>query len=601
QASMVASNMLFYNGLNPVIKNVYIEMWGQIEMKNWSYGGTGAGYEIFGNVVANMTDYESTSDVPGGSISGVIYNGVAGAQQNIIYNRQGKGSGYIVGLEHEGRTTDVSNFYSYPVLTDSAALAKNKCGVSTIAAGYSANFKVEAPNKIQISKDAPLSDEVIWRVKRKRAAATQEMQDTFSQNSTVVLISNMNTEHNNQDLLEIELGRKILADTGIYFGFNEIKQSIVPYYKGSPFTSAILFVDSLGIDTSSDIIYSNNILTGTISSCTLPYINGYYFNQASKLAIPSAFLEKDARTKMTIVAKPLKIELFGSNIYDNKLAISGLVLGELFDLKQANGDIATVGDGEHVFERSSQVTASAAATSPQTNFSNYNIQLLGNITKTTENLSDVLKFNISPYSGIKMTASLELVDDPNVSLINGFIEIRSKHVLELNFRNQVTEGVITNVRITTSAPGKVAFANIGSFSVKPTASRYESIAVFVSDRTTGSDFMFLSEIYEVTKIKKVLIEIKIDQEDNVNVVKSVSLNSAYLTAYYDGGYIESITELTNATVSISLLDPSYKVEFFLNDAPIAAYNNSVSFVAVDAFDKTIGTNKIYLSIKIYKV
>ena len=348
--AFVASDSYRNDAGVPQVINVQIERYGNITIRDNSEITTSKGNYLYGIVIADMSTSDNNAN-HAVHINGVIYNGVAdvawGANDQIDFGRYGGPDGfsynYFTGRYPNGSTIhnepdrfQIQNIYSYVQLTNEGAL-NNEVGVSLIPTSYTASFDPNQEGKVIFTKTDGNDNTFIYSIQPQSSSAI----NTYLNLSNTVAVDKFNVaRENGMDTISILDGSKV-DNASFGFQYEEVT------YNGLAHT-AIFEVNEQIITEGFTVKYENNINStvtnnGALATCTFehPDTPDGIFLHSTRQYVANEAIDLTYYQEMTILQAPLSVTYTGSNIYDNNLAISGLVNNEQLTIngtKYSNGD-----------------------------------------------------------------------------------------------------------------------------------------------------------------------------------------------------------------------------------------------------------------------
>ncbi len=554
RVGLIASDAYKNGNGTPQIKDVTLERWGYLEIYNSNTYTNGNC--IYGIIVADMST-ESTNDTNHAiNIDGVIYNGVGGGVTNqIIYEKDIGGSNWHhtyfigrIGNTNPHANYTIKNVYSHVSFSEENLIIEDT-GVSVIPEGYTFSFDPSSEGNVIITKNNANDTDFIYSISQAEMGTTY---DTYLQLSSSVSLGKFDTSRDKGlDTITILDGTKI-ENASFGFQYSEV------IYNGFAY-GAIFKVNDQIITDGFTVSYTNNVNStitngGQKATCSLdhPDIESGIFLHSTRYYVDNNKIDY-LNLEMTINQAPLTLTYTGSNVYDNNLAINGLVN----DQEKLTIDGNTYTNGNYQFDCVNNNTLKT-------------IEFIDNIIKTNYLISykgiENDQFTVNPKvitvdQGITITNA----NDPSkVVFEDNMLTIYSKdyQTIQLNFNqnegylNQVTIETIneTNYKIENSISGTTLTYNITP--------------------KVNNDFKYIEKLTLVETLTKVALKFEVNDKSLLSTLKVNNENVYKFGQYfvYDCNYNEQ------AVISLSLIDSEeqYNIEVLVNGEPISAIEGNYS-------------------------
>lgn len=551
------------SGNVPQIINVQIERYGNLVIRDNS--DFTEGNYLYGIVIADMSTVSNNDANHAVHINGVIYNGVAdvawGANDQIDFGKYSGPDGfsftYFVGRyqEGEGRPIfsdpsrfSIQNVYSYTSLSNEPTL-QNEIGVSVIPEGYTFSFDPSSEGNVIITKNNANDTDFIYSISQAEMGTTY---DTYLQLSSSVSLGKFDTSRDKGlDTITILDGTKI-ENASFGFQYSEV------IYNGFAY-GAIFKVNDQIITDGFTVSYTNNLNStitngGQKATCSLdhPDIESGIFLHSTRYYVDNNKIDY-LNLEMTINQAPLTLTYTGSNVYDNNLAINGLVN----DKEKLTIDGNTYTNGNYQFDCVNNNTLKT-------------IKFIDNIIKTNYLISyegiENDQFTVNPKvitvdQGITITNA----NDPSkVVFEDNMLTIYSKdyQTIQLNFNQN--EGYLNQVTIETTNETNYKIEN----SISGTTLTYNITP------KVNNDFKYIEKLTLVETLTKVALKFEVNDKSLLSTLKVNNENVYKFGQYfvYDCNYNEQ------AVISLSLIDSEeqYNIEVLVNGELISAIEGNYS-------------------------
>ena len=559
--AFVASDSYRNDAGVPQVINVQIERYGNLVIRDDS-SDTKGNY-LYGIVIADMSTDSDNDANHAVHINGVIYNGVAdvawGANDQIDFGNYGGPDGfsynYFTGrypngsnIHNEPDRFSIQNVYSYATLTSESSL-QNEVGVSLIPSGYTASFNANSEGQMIFTKNNAGTNDFIYSISQTESATTF---NTYLQLSSSVTLDKFNTAASvGMDTISILDGTKI-DNASFGFQYSEV------IYNGFAH-GAIFKVNDQIITDGFTVSYTNNVNStitngGQKATCSLdhPDIESGIFLHSTRYYVDNNKIDY-LNLEMTINQAPLTLTYTGSNVYDNNLAINGLVN----DKEKLTIDGNTYTNGNYQFDCVNNNTLKT-------------IEFIDNIIKTNYLISyegiENDQFTVNPKvitvdQGITITNA----NDPSkVVFEDNMLTIYSKdyQTIQLNFNQN--EGYLNQVTIETTNETNYKIEN----SISGTTLTYNITP------KVNNDFKYIEKLTLVETLTKVALKFEVNDKSLLSTLKVNNENVYKFGQYfvYDCNYNEQ------AVISLSLIDSEeqYDIEVLVNGEPISAIEGNYS-------------------------
>ena len=560
--AFVASDSYRNDAGVPQVINVQIERYGNITIRDNS-DLTSKGNYLYGIVIADMSTSSENDANHAVHINGVIYNGVAdvawGANDQIDFGNYGGPDGfsynYFTGRYPNGSTIhnepdifSIQNVYSYATLTSESSL-QNEVGVSLIPSGYTASFNANSEGQMIFTKNNAGTNDFIYSISQTESATTF---NTYLQLSSSVTLDKFNTAASvGMDTISILDGTKV-DNASFGFQYSEV------IYNGFAY-GAIFKVNDQIVTDGFTVSYTNNVNStitngGQKATCSLdhPDIESGIFLHSTRYYVDNNKIDY-LNLEMTINQAPLTLTYTGSNVYDNNLAINGLVN----DQEKLTIDGNTYTNGNYQFDCVNNNTLKT-------------IEFIDNIIKTNYLISyegiENDQFTVNPKvitvdQGITITNA----NDPSkVVFEDNMLTIYSKdyQTIQLNFNQN--EGYLNQVTIETTNETNYKIEN----SISGTTLTYNITP------KVNNDFKYIEKLTLVETLTKVALKFEVNDKSLLSTLKVNNENVYKFGQYfvYDCNYNEQ------AVISLSLIDSEeqYNIEVLVNGEPISAIEGNYS-------------------------
>lgn len=559
--AFVASDSYRNDAGVPQVINVQIERYGNLVIRDNS-SDTKGNY-LYGIVIADMSIDSDNDKNHAVHINGVIYNGVAdvawGANDQIDFGNYGGPDGfsynYFTGRYPNGSTIhnepdrfSIQNVYSYATLTSESSL-QNEVGVSLIPSGYTASFNANSEGQMIFTKNNAGTNDFIYSISQTESATTF---NTYLQLSSSVTLDKFNTAASvGMDTISILDGTKV-DNASFGFQYSEV------IYNGFAY-GAIFKVNDQIVTDGFTVSYTNNVNStitngGQKATCSLdhPDIESGIFLHSTRCYVDNNKIDY-LNLEMTINQAPLTLTYTGSNVYDNNLAINGLVN----DQEKLTIDGNTYTNGNYQFDCVNNNTLKT-------------IEFIDNIIKTNYLISyegiENDQFTVNPKvitvdQGITITNA----NDPSkVVFEDNMLTIYSKdyQTIQLNFNQN--EGYLNQVTIETTNETNYKIEN----SISGTTLTYNITP------KVNNDFKYIEKLTLVETLTKVALKFEVNDKSLLSTLKVNNENVYKFGQYfvYDCNYNEQ------AVISLSLIDSEeqYNIEVLVNGEPISAIEGNYS-------------------------
>lgn len=564
------------SGNVPQIINVQIERYGNLVIRDNS--STSKGNYLYGIVIADMSTSSANDANHAVHINGVIYNGVAdvawGANDQIDFGNYGGPDGfsynYFTGRYPNGSTIhnepdrfSIQNVYSYATLTSESSL-QNEVGVSLIPSGYTASFNANSEGQMIFTKNNADTNDFIYSISQTESATTF---NTYLQLSSSVTLDKFNTAASvGMDTISILDGTKV-DNASFGFQYDEVT------YNGLAHT-AIFEVNEQIITEGFTVKYENNINStvtnnGALATCTFehPDIPDGIFLHSTRQYVANEAIDLTYYQEMTILQAPLSLTYTGSNIYDNNLAISGLVNNEQLTI---NG--TKYSNGNFNFDCTNNVTNKVISFTDGIIKTNYNISYSG----ISDDTFVVNPKVIAVDEGITITNAQ---DQTIANFADNVLTIYSKsyNTIELTFAQE--EGYLNR-----------AIFNTNNDTTYNIVSSLEGTTMsYVVSPQNENDFAFIEDLTLDVSLTRVALRFEINDK---SLISSLKVNGE--DVYKFGQYFAFDCDYNEmATITVTAAEGDYTIEFLVNDMPASSSDGTLT---VDA--KGDANNMMYIKINI---
>lgn len=564
------------SGNVPQIINVQIERYGNLVIRDNS--STSKGNYLYGIVIADMSTSSKNDANHAVHINGVIYNGVAdvawGANDQIDFGNYGGPDGfsynYFTGRYPNGSTIhnepdrfSIQNVYSYVTLTSESSL-QNEVGASLIPSGYTASFNENSEGQMIFTKNNAGTNDFIYSISQTESATTF---NTYLQLSSSVTLEKFNTAASvGMDTISILDGTKV-DNASFGFQYDEVT------YNGLAHT-AIFEVNEQIITEGFTVKYENNINStvtnnGALATCTFehPDIPDGIFLHSTRQYVANEAIDLTYYQEMTILQAPLSLTYTGSNIYDNNLAISGLVNNEQLII---NG--TKYSNGNFNFDCTNNVTNKVISFTDGIIKTNYNISYSG----ISEDTFVVNPKVIAVDEGITITNAQ---DQTIANFADNVLTIYSKsyNTIELTFAQE--EGYLNR-----------AIFNTNNDTTYNIVSSLEGTTMsYVVSPQNENDFAFIEDLTLDVSLTRVALRFEINDK---SLISSLKVNGE--DVYKFGNYFAFDCDYNEmATITVTAAEGDYTIEFLVNDMPASSSDGTLTVNA-----KGDANNMMYIKINI---
>lgn len=575
--AFVASDSYRNDAGVPQVINVQIERYGNITIRDNSELTTSEGNYLYGIVIADMSTDSNNDANHAVHINGVIYNGVAdvawGANDQIGFGNYGGPDGfsynYFTGRYPNGSTIhnepdrfQIQNIYSYVQLTNEGAL-NNEVGVSLIPTSYTASFDPNQEGKVIFTKTDGNDNTFIYSIQPQSSSAI----NTYLNLSNTVAVDKFNVaRENGMDSITILEGSKV-DNASFGFQYDEVT------YNGLAHT-AIFEVNEQIITEGFTVKYENNINStvtnnGALATCTFehPDIPDGIFLHSTRQYVANEAIDLTYYQEMTILQAPLSLTYTGSNIYDNNLAISGLVNNEQLTI---NG--TKYSNGNFNFDCTNNVTNKVISFTDGIIKTNYNISYSG----ISEDTFVVNPKVIAVDEGITITNAQ---DQTIANFADNVLTIYSKsyNTIELTFAQE--EGYLNR-----------AIFNTNNGTTYNIVSSLEGTTMsYVVSPQNENDFAFIEDLTLDVSLTRVALRFEINDK---SLISSLKVNGE--DVYKFGNYFAFDCDYNEmATITVTAAEGDYTIEFLVNDMPASSSDGTLTVNA-----KGDANNMMYIKINI---
>ena len=575
--AFVASDSYRNDAGVPQVINVQIERYGNITIRDNS-DLTSQGNYLYGIVIADMSTDSNNDANHAVHINGVIYNGVAdvawGANDQIDFGNYGGPDGfsynYFTGRYPNGSTIhnepdrfSIQNVYSYATLTSESSL-QNEVGVSLIPSGYTASFNANSEGQMIFTKNNAGTNDFIYSISQTESATTF---NTYLQLSSSVTLDKFNTSSSvGMDTISILDGTKV-DNASFGFQYDEVT------YNGLAHT-AIFEVNEQIITEGFTVKYENNINStvtnnGALATCTFehPDIPDGIFLHSTRQYVANEAIDLTYYQEMTILQAPLSLTYTGSNIYDNNLAISGLVNNEQLII---NG--TKYSNGNFNFDCTNNVTNKVISFTDGIIKTNYNISYSG----ISEDTFVVNPKVIAVDEGITITnAQVQTIANFADNVLT--IYSKSYNTIELSFAQE--EGYLNR-----------AIFNTNNDTTYNIVSSLEGTTMsYVVSPQNENDFAFIEDLTLDVSLTRVALRFEINDK---SLISSLKVNGE--DVYKFGNYFAFDCDYNEmATITVTAAEGDYTIEFLVNDMPASSSDGTLTVNA-----KGDANNMMYIKINI---
>ena len=393
------------------------------------------------------------------------------------------------------------------------------------------------------------TNDFIYSISQTESATTF---NTYLQHSSSVTLDKFNTAASvGMDTISILDGTKI-ENASFGFQYSEV------IYNGFAY-GAIFKVNDQIVTDGFTVSYTNNVNStitngGQKATCSLdhPDIESGIFLHSTRYYVDNNKIDY-LNLEMTINQAPLTLTYTGSNVYDNNLAINGLVN----DQEKLTIDGNTYTNGNYQFDCVNNNTLKT-------------IEFIDNIIKTNYLISyegiENDQFTVNPKvitvdQGITITNA----NDPSkVVFEDNMLTIYSKdyQTIQLNFNQN--EGYLNQVTIETTNETNYKIEN----SISGTTLTYNITP------KVNNDFKYIEKLTLVETLTKVALKFEVNDKSLLSTLKVNNENVYKFGQYfvYDCNYNEQ------AVISLSLIDSEeqYNIEVLVNGEPISAIEGNYS-------------------------
>lgn len=564
------------SGNVPQIINVQIERYGNLVIRDNS--DLTEGNYLYGIVIADMSTSSDNDANHAVHINGVIYNGVAdvawGANDQIDFGNydgpDGFSYNYFTGRYPNGSTIhnepdrfSIQNVYSYVTLTSESSL-QNEVGVSLIPSGYTASFNENSEGQMIFTKNNAGTNDFIYSISQTESATTF---NTYLQLSSSVTLDKFNTAASvGMDTISILDGTKV-DNASFGFQYEEVT------YNGLAHT-AIFEVNEQIITEGFSVKYENNINStvtnnGALATCTFehPDTPDGIFLHSTRQYVANEAIDLTYYQEMTILQAPLSLTYTGSNIYDNNLAISGLVNNEQLII---NG--TKYSNGNFNFDCTNNVTNKVISFTDGIIKTNYNISYSG----ISDDTFVVNPKVIAVDEGITITNAQ---DQTIANFADNVLTIYSKsyNTIELTFAQE--EGYLNR-----------AIFNTNNGTTYNIVSSLEGTTMsYVVSPQNENDFAFIEDLTLDVSLTRVALRFEINDK---SLISSLKVNGE--DVYKFGNYFAFDCDYNEmATITVTAAEGDYTIEFLVNDMPASSSDGTLTVNA-----KGDANNMMYIKINI---
>lgn len=575
--AFVASDSYRNDAGVPQVINVQIERYGNITIRDNSELTTSEGNYLYGIVIADMSTDSNNDANHAVHINGVIYNGVAdvawGANDQIGFGNYGGPDGfsynYFTGrypngsnIHNEPDRFQIQNIYSYVQLTNEGAL-NNEVGVSLIPASYTARFDPNQEGKVIFTKTDGNDKTFIYSIQPQSSSAI----NTYFQLSNTVAVDKFNVaRENGMDSITILDGSKV-DNASFGFQYSEVIYSGFTY-------GAIFKVNDQIITDGFTVSYTNNLNStvtngGSLATCALDHPDtpdGIFLHSTRQ------YVDNDSidylNLEMTINQAPLTLTYTGSNVYDNNLAINGLVNNQ----EKLTIDGNTYTNGNYQFDCVNNNTLKT-------------IEFIDNIIKTNYLISyegiENDQFTVNPKvitvdQGITITNAQ---DQTIANFADNVLTIYSKsyNTIELTFAQE--EGYLNRVIFNTN--------NDTTYNI--VSSLEGTTMSYVVSPQNENDFAFIEDLTLDVSLTRVALRFEINDK---SLISSLKVNGE--DVYKFGNYFAFDCDYNEmATITVTAAEGDYTIEFLVNDMPASSSDGNLTVNA-----KGDANNMMYIKINI---
>lgn len=573
--AFVASDSYRNDAGVPQVINVQIERYGNLVIRDDS-SDTKGNY-LYGIVIADMSTDSNNDANHAVHINGVIYNGVAdvawGANDQIDFGNydgpDGFSYNYFTGRYPNGSTIhnepdrfQIQNIYSYVQLTNEGAL-NNEVGVSLIPTSYTASFDPNQEGKVIFTKTDGNDNTFIYSIQPQSSSAI----NTYLNLSNTVAVDKFNVaRENGMDSITILDGSKV-DNASFGFQYDEVT------YNGLAHT-AIFEVNEQIITEGFTVKYENNINStvtnnGALATCTFehPDTPEGIFLHSTRQYVANEAIDLTYYQEMTILQAPLSLTYTGSNIYDNNLAISGLVNNEQLII---NG--TKYSNGNFNFDCTNNVTNKVISFTDGIIKTNYNISYSG----ISEDTFVVNPKVIAVDEGITITNAQ---DQTIANFADNVLTIYSKsyNTIELSFAQE--EGYLNR-----------AIFNTDNDTTYNIVSSLEGTTMsYVVSPQNENDFAFIEDLTLDVSLTRVALRFEINDK---TLISSLKVNGE--DVYKFGNYFAFDCDYNEmATITVTAAEGDYTIEFLVNDMPASSSDGTLTVNA-----KGDANNMMYIKINI---
>lgn len=567
---MIASDSYSQDGQTPQLINIVVERYGYISLINNNKADQD-GNCLYGIAVADMSTESPNDTYHAVIINGLIYNGVGGSVTNqITYTKDTGGASwhhlYFVGRSgntNPGANFTVSNIYSYVTLTDESYL-QEEAGVSVIPEGYTFSFDPSSEGNVIITKNNANDTDFIYSISQAEMGTTY---DTYLQLSSSVSLGKFDTSRDKGlDTITILDGTKI-ENASFGFQYSEV------IYNGFAY-GAIFKVNDQIITDGFTVSYTNNLNStitngGQKATCSLdhPDIESGIFLHSTRYYVDNNKIDY-LNLEMTINQAPLTLTYTGSNVYDNNLAINGLVN----DQEKLTIDGNTYTNGNYQFDCVNNNTLKT-------------IEFIDNIIKTNYLISyegiENDQFTVNPKvitvdEGITITNAQ---DQTIANFADNVLTIYSKsyNTIELTFAQE--EGYLNR-----------AIFNTNNDTTYNIVSSLEGTTMsYVVSPQNENDFAFIEDLTLDVSLTRVALRFEINDK---SLISSLKVNGE--DVYKFGNYFAFDCDYNEmATITVTAAEGDYTIEFLVNDMPASSSDGTLTVNA-----KGDANNMMYIKINI---
>ena len=320
--------------------------------------------------------------------------------------------------------------------------------------------------------------------------------------------------------------------------------------------------------------YENNVNStvtnnGALATCTFehPDIPDGIFLHSTRQYVANEAIDLTYYQEMTILQAPLSLTYTGSNIYDNNLAISGLVNNEQLII---NG--TKYSNGNFNFDCTNNVTNKVISFTDGIIKTNYNISYSG----ISEDKFVVNPKVIAVDEGITITNAQ---DQTIANFADNVLTIYSKsyNTIELTFAQE--EGYLNRVIFNTN--------NDTTYNI--VSSLEGTTMSYVVSPQNKNDFAFIEDLTLDVSLTRVALRFEINDK---SLISSLKVNGE--DVYKFGNYFAFDCDYNEmATITVTAAEGDYTIEFLVNDMPASSSDGTLTVNA-----KGDANNMMYIKINI---